>query len=216
MSLGIYTKPHLSTSALITIDTQNDFTLPNAPARIPGTQEILPQMQSLVDAYRRCGLPIVHVVRIYLPDGSNVDLCRRAAVESGNAMLAPETQGVQLVDALKPDPQLCLDTRLLLSGGFQSIGANEFIMYKPRWGSFYQTGLEGFLKHQDVDTLVLCGCNFPNCPRTTIYEASERDFRLLLVTDAISQLYSKGEEEMANIQVALMNTHTVIAQLSEG
>jgi nicotinamidase-related amidase len=216
MSLGMYTEPHLSTSALITIDTQNDFTLPNAPARIPGTQEILPQMQNLVDAYRRCGLPIVHVVRIYLSDGSNVDLCRRAAVESGNAMLAPETQGVQLVDALKPDPQLCLDTRLLLSGGFQSISANEFIMYKPRWGSFYQTGLEGFLKQQDVDTLVLCGCNFPNCPRTTIYEASERDFRLLLVTDAISQFYSKGEEEMANIQVALMNSDTVIAQLFEG
>ncbi len=215
MSVETYTKPHLSTSALITIDTQNDFTLPNAPARIPGTQEILPNMRRLVEAYRRSGLPIVHVVRIYLPDGSNVDLCRRAAVESGVTLVAPETQGVQLVDALKPDPQLYLDTRLLLSGEFQSVSANEFIMYKPRWGSFYQTGLEEFLKQRDVDTLVLCGCNFPNCPRTTIYEASERDFRLVLVKDAISQLYPKGEEEMANIQVALMNTDTVTASQIE-
>src|SRR3989442_358297 len=30
-----------------------------------------------------------------------------------------------------------------------------------------------------ISTLVCCGCNFPNCPRTSLYEASERDFRLV-------------------------------------
>ena len=33
---------------------------------------------------------------------------------------------------------------------------------------------------------MFCGCNFPNCPRTSIYEASERDFRVVLARDAIS------------------------------
>jgi hypothetical protein len=28
-----------------------------------------------------------------------------------------------------------------------------------------------------VNTVVVCVCNFPNCPRTTIYEASEREMK---------------------------------------
>ena len=28
-----------------------------------------------------------------------------------------------------------------------------------------------------VDTIVVAGCNLPNCPRATLFEASERDFR---------------------------------------
>jgi nicotinamidase-related amidase len=215
MALGKYTLPHLASSVLITIDTQNDFTLPNAPALIPGTAEILPNMQRLLAAFRRAARPIVHVVRIYQQDGSNVDLCRREAVESGVAMLVPDSEGVQLVNEIKPDVQSRLDTPRLLSGEFQVVGAHEYILYKPRWGSFYQTGLENFLRQQGCDTLVLCGCNFPNCPRTTIYEASERDFRIVLVDDAISQLYPKGQEEMVNIHVALLTTDAVITDLSK-
>ncbi|MET0026028.1 MAG: isochorismatase family cysteine hydrolase [Candidatus Thiodiazotropha sp.] len=214
MNLGKYTLPHVANSALITIDTQNDFTRPEAPALIPGTAEILPNMQHLLEAFRRAARPIVHVVRIYQQDGSNVDLCRREAVESGMVMLAPDSEGVQLVDEIKPHAQLRLDTLRLMSGEFQLAGEHEYIMYKPRWGSFYQTRLEEFLHQQGCDTLVLCGCNFPNCPRTTIYEASERDFRIVLVDDAISQLYPKGKEEMLNIHVGLMKTAEVVTALS--
>lgn len=77
-------------------------------------------------------------------------------------------------------------------------------MFKPRWGAFYATGLEARLKSIEVDTLVVSGCNFPNCPRTTVYEASERDFRIILVTDAVSGIYDQGEKELASIGVRLM------------
>ncbi|MET0067062.1 MAG: isochorismatase family cysteine hydrolase [Candidatus Thiodiazotropha sp.] len=214
MTLGKYTLPHLAKSALVTIDTQNDFSLPGSPALIPGTMEVVPNMVRLLDAYRSAARPIIHVVRIYQPDGSNVDLCRREAVESGVIMLAPGSHGVQLVDALKPGVDSRLDTPRLLAGEFQAVAEREFIMYKPRWGSFYQTDLEHFLRRQGCDTLVLCGCNFPNCPRATLYQASERDFRLVLVVDAISQLYPQGEAEMQNIQVALLRTTEVIDQIA--
>ncbi|NUK47976.1 isochorismatase family protein, partial [Prosthecochloris sp. DSM 1685] len=58
-------------------------------------------------------------------------------------------------------------------------------------------------------TLVFSGCNYPNCPRASIYEASERDFRVVLAKDAMSQLYPKGEEEMKNIGVTLLETNEV-------
>lgn len=78
------------------------------------------------------------------------------------------------------------------------------MIYKPRWGAFYETPLKRHLEKAEVNTLVFCGCNFPNCPRTSIYEASERDYRIVLVSDAISGLYERGEREMQNIGVQLM------------
>ncbi len=204
-----YTTPQFANSALITIDTQNDFTLENAPAVIAGTQDIIPNMARLLAAYRQKGLLIVHVIRLYLGDGSNVDLCRKQAIEEGNEMVAPETNGAELVEELKTDSSIKLNPNELLSGHFQKIDENEYVMYKPRWGAFFKTRLEEFLLEKGCNTLVFCGCNFPNCPRTSIYQASERDFRVALVTDAISQLYPKGEDEMDNIAVSLLTTSEI-------
>ena len=90
---------------------------------------------------------------------------------------------------------------MLLSGGLQQIGTAEHVIYKPRWGAFYRTSLERHLRESGIDTVVFAGCNFPNCPRTSIYEASERDFRIVLVSDAVSGLYDRGIDECSAIGV---------------
>ena len=87
-------------------------------------------------------------------------------------------------------------------------------MYKPRWGAFYETSLEDHLRRQRVSTIVFCGCNFPNCPRASIYEASERDFRVVLAEDAVSGLYDKGRDELESIGVGLMSTAEVVESVA--
>ena len=67
-----HTAPNRSHSALLTIDVRNDFALPGAPAVIPGAFEVVPAIRDLVHAFRKSEIPIVHVVRVYKPDGSNV------------------------------------------------------------------------------------------------------------------------------------------------
>jgi len=203
------TQPQAQTSALITIDVQNDFTLPGAPMAIPGTYERIGLMRELLLAFRAARRPIVHIVRLYLPDGSNVDLCRREEVRQGLALVNPDTPGAELVSALKPRPDIQLDAARLLAGEFQPIGPEEWILYKPRWDAFYRTPLEAHLRRLGVDTLVFCGCNFPNCPRSSIYGASNRDFRLVLATDAVSGLYERGLEELRGIGVTLMTTREI-------
>ncbi|MGA2404167.1 MAG: cysteine hydrolase [Syntrophobacteraceae bacterium] len=200
-----YTAPNKSHSALLTIDVQNDFVLPDAPAEIPGTHELVPNICDLLLAFRETGLPIIHVVRLYKPDGSNVELCRRKFFEHGKRIVSPGTRGAELVSGLKLNEDVELNSPFLLAGGLQHVGKLEWIIYKPRWGAFYATRLEPHLRSLGVDTLVISGCNFPNCPRTTIYEASERDFRIVLVTDAVSGLYEQGIKEMTNIGVHLMS-----------
>ena len=214
-----YTIADWQNGALITIDTQNDFTLPNAPFQIAGTFEIVPKMTEVIHAFRFTHRPIIHVIRIYNPDGSNVDLCRRIAVaELGKKLVIAGTQGAELVEKLKPSPssstdEISLGTELLLKGKLQQVASKEWIMYKPSWGAFYATPLEKHLRDLNTNTVVICGCNFPNCPRTTIYEASERDFRVVLIKDATSNAYERGLQELDKIGVELMTSNDCVAAL---
>ncbi len=203
-----YTFPNFSSAALITIDMQQD-TLDGQPLEVSGTSAMLSTLKTLLQSFREAGKPIVHMVRIYKPDGSNVDLCRREHIEQGASWLIEGTAGCEIAEELLPSPEIRLNTEELFGGSLHSIGPNEVVIYKPRWGAFYQTPLEAYLQRQHISTLFFAGCNFPNCPRTSIYEASERDFRVVVVEDAISAIYERGKEELRNIGVTLMQAEEV-------
>jgi len=175
---------------------------------------VVPSIVKLLNAYRTRGRPIVHIVRLYLSDGSNVDLCRRELIESGKDLARPGSAGAELVQELLPTSGTELNCPHLLGGGIQALGPGEVVIYKPRWGAFFGTPLHDHLDGLQVNTLVVCGCNFPNCPRTTIYEASERDFRIILVEDAVSGIYQQGKEELRNIGVHLWSTEMLINRLN--
>src|SRR5205823_1904186 len=194
------------------IDTQRDV-LDGGALEIPGTTAVLPQMSILLSAFRELRAPIVHIVRLYRPDGSNADLCRRSMLERGAPILHPGVDGTQLAEELLPEAGARLDDELLLAGGVQPLGSCEAAIYKPRWGAFYRTPLEEHLREREVTTLLFCGCNFPNCPRTSIYEASERDFRVVVAADAVSGLYERGERELENIGVRLMSSDDLVAAM---
>jgi len=207
-----YIEPDFTSAALITIDIQKDF-LDGQPFEIPGTTAVLPKMQKLLQSFRKHSKPIIHIVRIYKKDGSNVDLCRRRAVICGARIAIENTPGCGLADDLLADPSVLLDHQKLLSGSIQEVSPDEVIIYKPRWGAFYQTPLDAHLKRLDVSTLIFIGCNYPNCPRTSIYQASERDFKIVLVEDAVSGLYPIGLAEMKNIGVFVMKSSGVLARI---
>lgn len=89
----------LSRSALLTIDVQRDFYDADAPALIDGTRDRLPEMQKDVRAFRSCGRPIVHVVRLYLADGSNAEPSRRPLLAT-TSVVRPGTAGSRLAPTL--------------------------------------------------------------------------------------------------------------------
>jgi nicotinamidase-related amidase len=210
-----HTKPLFESAALITIDTQCDV-LEGGTFPVPGTAEALPNMRRLLDIFRASARPIVHVVRIYEPDGSNAEPCRRELLASGVQAIVRGTEGCELAPALRPHKHAYLDPDLLLAGGIQHLAANEVVIYKPRWGAFYRTPLDEHLHDNGITTLIFTGCNFPNCPRTSIYEASERDFRIVVVTDALSGLYDRGERELEGIGVNLMSAEEVVQSTRQG
>jgi nicotinamidase-related amidase len=204
--LNKYTDPDYDAIALITIDLQRD-TLEGQSFEVKGTTEMLPILQDLLQPFRQAGKPIIHIVRLYQPDGSNADLCRKSMIEEGTPLFQPGTEGCELAPELLPEPDLKLDTDLLLSGGIQKFSDNEVVIYKPRWGAFYKTPLEDHLKQLGVTTLAFSGCNFPNCPRASIYEAGERDYKIILVKDTMSFLDKRDMIEMESIGVVFSNAN---------
>lgn len=199
----------LDRSVLVTVDVQRDFYEVGAPARVEGTAECVPAMCRVAHAFRVAGRPIVHVVRLYLADGSNAEPIRRGMLAT-TSIVRPGSRGSELPQELLPAGALPLDSQLLLGGGVQEVGHAEWIMYKPRWGAFYRTGLEEHLHGLDVDTVVFVGCNFPNCPRTSLYEASERDYATVLVSDGVSGTYERGLREVSDIGATVMTSEKVV------
>jgi nicotinamidase-related amidase len=186
--------------ALLTIDVQNDFVA--GPAAVEGTAACLPQIARLVGLFRAAGAPIIHAVRLYAPDGGDAEPFRRDFIRTQGPVVAPGSPGAALPTALGVAQPL--DAALLYSGQLQRAGPSEWILYKPRWDAFYATALEQHLRALNIDTLVVCGCNLPNCPRATLFGASNRDFRTILVRDATSRV---TPERLADL--ALMGTEVM-------
>lgn len=66
------TEPHPDSAALLTIDGQRDFAVPGGPAKVPGTVEAIPAMGQV------------------------------ALVTEGQPLVAPGTEGAELVDDNRP------------------------------------------------------------------------------------------------------------------
>jgi nicotinamidase-related amidase len=65
-----------------------------------------------------------------------------------------------------------------------------------------------------VDTIVVAGCNFPNCPRATIYDGSEHDYRVLVPVDAVSAIEAWHICELAKIGALTTGTADLLLALS--
>ena len=211
-----YTLPRKDKAAVVTLAAQRDCMQPGSPVGRSGTGRVLAAMKRLVTGFRSRGAPILHTVRLYRPDGSNVDACRRRAVEEGLRVLMPGSIGAELVDEVRPDPKIRLDGTHLLNGGLQELGPREWALYRPRWGAFHGTCLEDQLSRLGIDTVVLCGCNFGTAVRATIFEATARDFRVVVVPDAVFGASEQDVAELGRIGVYLMDLDSCIAWLADG
>ncbi len=207
-----YTEPNWGSSALVVIDLQYDF-VEGGASPIAGTAAIIPRVATLAAAFRASGRPIAHIVRLYEAGGSDVDLPRREIIENGARIVAPGSDGAQIPIEVVPRADR-LNADLLLAGKVQQLGEREVVLFKPRWSGFYRTQLEDWLHTQGCDTVLVAGCNLPNCPRATLFDASERDFRTALATDAVSQASDERLADLEHIGVRLLTTTQILAELA--
>jgi nicotinamidase-related amidase len=192
-TLDKHIAPHFDSSALLVIDVQNDF-LDDQPSGVAGTKERLGELERLTKLYRRAGRPIFHVIRLYTE--GDIDNVRRSEFAAGVRLVEPHTSGADIPVQLLPH-EVTLKPEQLMTGDVQRLSDKEFVVWKPRWSAFHRTNLDALLRVLGVDTVVVAGCNFPNCPRATLFDATELDYRAAVVTDATSGV---SEERIADIE----------------
>lgn len=199
-----YTKLNGDRCALLVIDTQNDWGDPQGSFPLPDLAGVVPDIVEAIEVFRAAGLPVVHVVRLYKEDASNIDLCRRWQFEQGDLRtVVPGTWGSQLVASTNPTGAE-LDAEALLAGQVQELTPTEFVIYKPRFSAFRDTPLHDFLAVRGIDSVVIVGITFPNCVLAAQLSATDRDYRVGLVPSACTQVNDEGLRAMQNKGVQLM------------
>ncbi|GHE82023.1 hypothetical protein GCM10017786_10870 [Amycolatopsis deserti] len=70
---------------------------------VPGTGQIVPAVARLTRAFRDARRPVAHMVRLYLPDGSNADICRRSLIASGARLVIAEDATSGFGESARPE-----------------------------------------------------------------------------------------------------------------
>jgi nicotinamidase-related amidase len=62
--------------------------------------------------------------------------------------------------------------------------AGETIIRKPRWGAFFGSKFDDYLREAGCDMLIVCGLSLSGGVETTVRDAYNRDLRSTVVADA--------------------------------
>ncbi|MFH0862833.1 MAG: isochorismatase family cysteine hydrolase [Candidatus Altiarchaeota archaeon] len=169
--------------ALIIIDMQNDV----VHEMLPFAKDVVPKIGEVLNACRKAGKPVVHIVRAHRADGSDVERFRLKKFEDG-PFLVEGTEGEEVIEELYP-----------LDG--------EYIVKKRRFSGFFQTDLDMLLRRLKVDSVVIAGVQTPNCIRATAVDAVCLDYDVVVLSDATAsateETQSVNLKDMENMGVTV-------------
>lgn len=152
--------------ALINIDLANAWTRPDNPFTCDGMDTIIPGVQALLDASRAKGIPIIYTTTAYRsPDGPNSDTGLwhlKIPVE----VLTEGSEACEIDDRIAPLP-------------------TEQVIVKKRASAFHGTYLAGYLRSQNVDTVIVTGVTMAGCVRHTVEDAIAEGFRPIVVRECV-------------------------------
>jgi nicotinamidase-related amidase len=174
-------------TALIIVDMQRYFTQPSFPftdlfeKMSPGVcsgylrrvrETVIPRIRLLLDHFRKTASLIVFTaVGTETQDGTDLAGWARALDEAGMNLLGTRIHppvgdsSWQIDPALEPQPE-------------------EIVVNKLSAGTFATTDLANRLRSRGIDRVVITGVVTDVCVSTTAREAADRDFKVVVVSDA--------------------------------
>jgi nicotinamidase-related amidase len=180
-----------SQCALLAIDIQNDFMLPEGKIAKAGNDvsaltAILPRCAAFIDEARELGVLIVHVRVVSLPDGRSDSpaMLRAKLVISKTVDFAVEgTWGAEICDECAPQP-------------------GDLVVTKHRSSAFVGTNLDQLLRSNGVTSVVVIGEQTPGCIEATYRDASYFDYYNVLVEDLVAAYRQDLHEASLLVQKA--------------
>ena len=142
-------------------------------------EPLIPRIVSLLSTFRRAGFPIIHT-----REGHNASLATVSSREAHRSrvngaeigsqgplgrLLIRGQEGHEIVEDLKPSE-------------------GELVIDKPGRGAFAHTELDLMLRAKGVSNLVVCGVTADACVSSTVREASDRGYDVLVVEDGVESV----------------------------
>lgn len=150
-------------TALLVMDCQ-----PAVLAATPDADALLGRARQAIETARRHGAHVGYV-RVGFTDAELAAIPAHspmaAAAGRYGAQMHADAPGTQVHESLAPQP-------------------NDIVVRKTRVGAFGTTDLHQRLRERGVDTLVLAGISTSGVVLSTLRDAHDRDFRVLVLADA--------------------------------
>ncbi len=130
-----------------------------------GARAALGQAQPLIARARAAKIPVMYVVvgfRPGYPEMSSHNQTAATLTKSGRFLGTP---GADIVDAVRPAPE-------------------DLIVVKHRVSAFSGSDLDMILRARSVETLILAGFITSGVVLSTVRQAADADYRLIVVKDA--------------------------------
>ncbi len=153
-----------SRTALLVMDYQNGIV-----ARVQNGERLVEQAVELIASFRDRG-GTVAFVRVAFADGELDNAppssgMARNVRPAGRAAMPADSPNTQIADAITPQD-------------------GDIVVRKQRVGAFSTTDLDEQLRARGIDTLLLAGISTSGCVHSTVLDAFDRDYRVLVLADA--------------------------------
>ena len=187
--------------ALVVVDMQNGFVSPEGSyaklgMNISHYRSIIPKIRELIDFCRNAGIPIFYTEAVR--EASGIDLLTHVHILLPKSR--EETHKVPIcirgtwdgntIDELKPTDE-------------------DHLIIKRRDGAFQDTELRMWLQSLGVNSLVFCGVDTSICVETSLREAFNLGYDIMLISDATAsgnqQHYKTTLERVGNYYGIALN-----------
>jgi len=187
-----------ASAALLIMDVQ-----PSITAMVPDSDAFIGRLLRVREAARRAGMQVAYV-RVALTEED------AAHVPATNTQFFQSASTGRMRDG---GPDVAVDPRIAPDDG-------EIVVRKSRVGALSTTDLSRQLRHAGIDTLVLSGIATSGVVLSTVRDAADQDFRVVVLEDGCfdrdAEVHRVLTEKVFPRQAAVVGIDAFIALLETG
>ncbi|WP_247005851.1 cysteine hydrolase family protein [Halorientalis litorea] len=161
-------------TAVVVVDMQNGFCHPDGSLYAPESEAAIDPVVSLVERAHDAGVRVVYTRDVHPPE----------QFEDAHYYDEFERWGEHVTEG-SWEAELVADL---------PVGEDDHVVEKHTYDAFHGTELDGWLSARGIDDLVICGTLANVCVLHTAGSAGLRDYRPVLVEDAIGYIEEAHRE----------------------
>mgnify|MGYP006281976821 FL=1 len=161
-------------TAVVVVDMQNGFCHPDGSLYAPKSEAAIEPCVDLVADAREASASVVFTRDVHPPEQFE-DAHYYDEFDRWGEHVLEGSWGAELVEELTPRE-------------------SELVVVKHTYDAFHRTELEGYLESHGIDDLVICGTLANVCVLHTAGSAGLRDYRPVLVEDAVGAIEEDHRE----------------------